>query len=297
MTANADFTLDQLRVLVAIADEGSFKKAAESLGRVQGAVSYNVDALETQLGIALFEKVGRRLVLTDAGRGILREARGVLGQADELAARALEFGGGLEPSLSLSVDVLFPPDLLARAITLFQEEFPTVQLHLGTGILGHVVHQVMTGAADLGVSGTEDVPASLSCTATRSVDLWCVVSPRHPLAQVKGSIRDEELGKHVHLVLSDGSDARSASLGIHAPRRWSVGDLETRLSLLVAGLGWSRMPHERIITPLKKKQLVRIFPARWGKRPSKVQLRVLQRNAEQLGPAGSWLHGHFAEMA
>ena len=101
-------TLDQLRVLAVVADEGSFSAAARVLGRAQSVISYTVGQLEAQLGLALFERGGRAPVLTEAGRALVADARRVGGLVQELRARALALRQGTEAEVSLAVDVMFP---------------------------------------------------------------------------------------------------------------------------------------------------------------------------------------------
>src|SRR3954469_22329001 len=124
-------TLDQLRVLIAIADSGSFSAAAGRLARAQSAVSHAVAALEAALGFPLFEREGRRPVLTDAGRTMLADARAVVGRAEELRERAKSIADDVEPELSLAVDMFFPVDVLTESLNALQAAFPllTVTVH------------------------------------------------------------------------------------------------------------------------------------------------------------------------
>lgn len=82
-------TLDQLRIFLAVADEGSFNGAARKLGRAVSVVSYGIGAIEAQLGVKLFNREGsRRPELTEAGRALVADARAVIDDADGLMARA-----------------------------------------------------------------------------------------------------------------------------------------------------------------------------------------------------------------
>src|ERR1700728_1559707 len=101
-------TLDQLHVLAAVAEAGSFSAAARQLNRAQSVISYTIANLEAQLGVALFARDGRRSVLTEAGRTLVADARRVGRLVDELRARAAALRRGLEAELGLAVDVLFP---------------------------------------------------------------------------------------------------------------------------------------------------------------------------------------------
>src|SRR3954464_15256501 len=99
-------TLTQLRVLIAVAETGSFSGAARRLGRVQSAISQTVQALEETLGLALFERSGKTPVVTEAGRAIVDEARQVIRHAGALRQRADAIADGVEPELTLAVDAV-----------------------------------------------------------------------------------------------------------------------------------------------------------------------------------------------
>lgn len=93
-------TLDQLRVFLAVAEQGSFSAAARRLRRAQSAVSYAIANLERILGVLLFEREGRTPSLTEAGRSLLGETKAIHGQVEQLTARARSMGQGVEPRLA-----------------------------------------------------------------------------------------------------------------------------------------------------------------------------------------------------
>src|ERR1700734_3473703 len=98
-------SLDQLRNFIAAVDEGSFSAAGRHLARAQSVVSQTLANLEGQLGVRLFDRTGRIPALTDAGRALLPDARGVAGAVDAFKARARGLAGGLEAELPFAVDV------------------------------------------------------------------------------------------------------------------------------------------------------------------------------------------------
>ena len=131
-------TLDQLRVFLLVAEQGSFSAAARSLRRAQSAVSYAIANLERVLGVLLFEREGRTPSLTEAGRSLLSETRLIHGQVEQLTARARSMAQGVEPQLALAVDVMFPMSALVEAVGAFREEFPAVSLVLHVEALGGI---------------------------------------------------------------------------------------------------------------------------------------------------------------
>src|SRR3977135_2332174 len=112
-------SLDQLRSFIAAVDEGSFSAAARRLRRAQSAVSELVSSLEDQTGVMLFDRSGRYPKLTSEGAVLLADARGIVAGVDFMKARAKGIAAGLEPELSVVIDVCFP----IAAITEAAKEF------------------------------------------------------------------------------------------------------------------------------------------------------------------------------
>ncbi len=116
-------TLDQLRVLVAIAEAGSFSAAGRELRRAQSAISQAVSNLEAIQGVELFDRRGHRPRLTDVGRVLVDQARSVLASATRFEAIAASTRAGVEPELTIAIDPLAP---MARSNspTLGHPKFP-----------------------------------------------------------------------------------------------------------------------------------------------------------------------------
>jgi DNA-binding transcriptional LysR family regulator len=106
MTGRNPITIDILEILDTIDRRGSFAKAAEELNKATSAISYGIQKLEEQLDIALFQRQGRRSVLTPAGRLVLEEGRKILNTTARLADRAKEVATGWEPRIRIAVESL-----------------------------------------------------------------------------------------------------------------------------------------------------------------------------------------------
>src|ERR1700677_780965 len=181
-------TLDQLHVLTAVVEAGSFSAAARRLHRAQSVISYTITNLEAQLGVELFARDGRRPVLTAAGRALIADARRVGRLVDEMRARAAALRRGLEAELGLAVDVMFPTARLVAALDDFSREYPTVGLRLRIEALGGVAQLVLDGACQLGVSGwVASLPDALERRSIGEVRLIPVAAPTHPLARDQAS--------------------------------------------------------------------------------------------------------------
>src|ERR1700742_1988938 len=151
-------TLDQLRTFIAAADEHSFSAAGRRLGRAQSVVSQTLANLEGQLGVRLFTRDGRYPLLTAEGKALLADARAVASSMDLFKARARGLAGGLEPELSVVVDVMFPTDVLTGAVAAFQAEFPNTPLRISVEGLGAVIEPVLGGRCAFRIRGALAAP-------------------------------------------------------------------------------------------------------------------------------------------
>jgi DNA-binding transcriptional LysR family regulator len=286
--ANA-LSLDQLRVLLAIVETGSFSAAARRLRRTQGAVSYHVAALESQLGVPVFDRSGRLPALTPAGSAVVAHARQVLASLDALRSVAWGMSTGLEARLSLAVNILHPQPQLARHLEAFAQAFPSVHVLLHTGILHAAGRAVREGHSQLGILSYVDLGPDLVVAPCDTVTLVPVVAPSHPLGQVAEPVDDETLQSHLHLVLVDDEPDRPDVVGFPSTRRWRVNDAALRLELLRAGIGWARMPRHMVEADLATGVLVPVRARRWQDRQTEVDLYVACVRGATLGPAGQWL--------
>src|SRR6185312_1092083 len=208
-------TLDQLRVLVAVAETGSFSAAARRLGRVQSAISQTVQSLESALGIAVFERAGKTPTLSDAGRVILDDARHLLRGADTLRARAESIAADVEPELTLAIDAIFPSAILMASLKALSAAHPCLPVTLYTEALGAAEQRLRDGAARLGIysliptGGARDFETEFLA----AIPLVPVVAADHPLAAAPGPLARDVLEGHVQLILTDRSSLSAGMSG------------------------------------------------------------------------------------
>ncbi|MDB6178310.1 LysR substrate-binding domain-containing protein [Paracoccus sp. Z330] len=175
-------TLEQLRIFIAVAERQHMTQAAASLNLTQSATSAAIAALEQRHAVRLFDRVGRRIVLTDAGRQFLNEARAVLGRAEQaerlLADLAQLRRGTLRLGASQTVANYWLPEVMQR----FHRDHPGFSLSLETGNTQEIAAMVLGATIDLGfVEGIVDMPA-LSLTELTGDEMALVVAPDHPWA-------------------------------------------------------------------------------------------------------------------
>ncbi|RUU31838.1 LysR family transcriptional regulator, partial [Mesorhizobium sp. M6A.T.Ce.TU.002.03.1.1] len=252
-------TLDQLQILVAVADTGSFSAAGRKLNRAQSVISYAIANLEAQLGLKLFEREGtREPQLTDVGRATLEDARRMVGMLQRIRSRVDGHKQGLEAEVSMSVDVTLPLPVLVRVLKAFEAQFPTVMLRLHIGSLGLILDHVVGGQADLGVGGILG-EADVNLLRIGFTTLVPAAAPSHPLALLPRPVPLEEVREHIQLVVSDQSErTRGRDYGVFAYRTWRLTDVRTKHALMREGLGWGGLPRWLIADDLASGRLVEL---------------------------------------
>lgn len=291
----ANPTLDQLQLFLAVAESGSFSAAGRRLKRAQSVVSYQIANLEAQLGYKLFEREGtREPVLTAAGRATLEDARRMAEVLQSIRSRAEGFNQGIEAEIALSVDVALPMPVLVTALKAFELKFPTVTLHLYIGSLGLIVDNVVSGLADFGIGGHPGAPEvrSVKIGVTSIVP---VAAPDHPLARYQGPVPEDALRDHIQIVVSDQSDrTRNRNFNVFARRTWRVTDMRAKHAMMRDGLGWGGLPRWLVAEDLASGRLVELnleaYPESWG------AMFAMHRADRSPGPATTWLIEHLTEL-
>jgi DNA-binding transcriptional LysR family regulator len=281
-------SIDQLLVLLAVVETGSFTAAAKRLGRATSAISYAIDTLEQQLALSLFDRgTTRKPKLTQHGEAIVSEARAVAHSMETLRARVRGFRDELEPEVSLAVDSMLPGGRLTALLREFHAQFPTVPIRLFVETLGGVERVVRNGHARIGVGSQ----LHMDMTGFRRIDIKGVqvipvAAPDHPLAQANGAV-PPQARDFVQLVLSEQPAAESRDFGVVSLNTWRIGDQAARHKLLLAGLGWGGMPEPIVRADIETGRLVRLNLPDW--RGGEYTMQAIHKTDTPPGPAARWL--------
>ena len=288
-------TLDQMRVLVAVADAGSFSAAARSLGRVQSAISQSIQTLEATLGLVLFDRSGKTPRLTDAGQALVGDARGLILGARAFRARAQSMVEDVEPELTLAVDAMFPIPLLMESLKSLRVNFPLLPATVYTEALGGSEQRLREGAARLAIYPmAPQNPCDLTAEFMTRIRLTPVVAADHPLAALPEPLPREALEPHVQLVLTDRTPlTQNLSWGNVSRRIWRFADLSTRLEFLLAGFGWCNMPDHMVTQDIAAGRLKKLEIANWDE--TTLPVYVVHERGRSPGRAGRWLIADLRE--
>jgi DNA-binding transcriptional LysR family regulator len=293
---DANPTLDQLQVFIAVAEHGGFSAAARKLNRSQSVISYTIANLEAQLQVSLFERKGTRQPrLTEAGSAMLEDSRRVVAGLQGLRAKARGLSEGLEGEISLAVDVTVPDPALIGVLKDFQQQYPSVGLHLHVGALGAVFDLISARQADIGIAGQpmlrDDLVIATEIGTTAMVP---VAAPGHPLAKAKPPVPLEIAREHVQLVVTDLTErTRGKDFGVVSFKTWRLTDIGMKHALILAGLGWGGLPASMVHHDLAAGRLVALDLPSYPivARP----LFVLHHSARPPGPATRWMIERFRE--
>ncbi|MBN9234600.1 MULTISPECIES: LysR family transcriptional regulator [Phyllobacteriaceae] len=292
----ANPTLDQLQVFLAVAETGSFSRAARHLNRAQSVISYTIANLEGQLELKLFTREGtREPTLTAEGKAMLADARRMIGVLQDIRARADGLKRGLEAELAIAVDVTVPSPALVRTLAAFEVEFPSVSLKLNVGALGVIWDQLAQRLSDLSFGGQpQTLGDELVSVRVGDASMTPVAAPGHPLATYQGRVPLSEVREHIQLVVSDVSKiTEGKEFSVFAYRTWRMTDMSTKRDLILSGLGWGGLPTWMILEDVSAGRLKILDLEPYPERP--YPLHAFYRADTPPGPAGSWLIERFKE--
>ena len=284
-------SLDQLRTFIAAVDEGSFSAASRRLLRSQSVVSETISNLEQQIGVQLFDRSGRYPKLTPAGLTILGDARSIITGVDLLKARAKGMSAGLEPELSVVIDVFYPIDAITQVAKEFRQHYPGVPLRIYVEALGGAIQPIFDGRCSIGIVGSLPfIPDTLTNERLPGIAFFMVAAHDHPLSSYKGKmIPKEVLAKHTQIVLTDRSDLSSGrEFGVMSPATWRLADLFAKHHFLLNGLGWGGMPLHVVRKDLEEGRLS-VLPIEEVPPDGLIlPMSVVWQTKSPPGPAGRW---------
>ncbi|MFC1674226.1 LysR family transcriptional regulator, partial [Pseudomonadota bacterium] len=253
-------TLRQLETFKAVARHQSFTRAAEEMNLTQPAVSMQIKQLESQLEQPLFEQMGKKIFLTEAGREVRQYARGILQQVDDLEAALASMKGLERGTLKISVATTahyFAPMLLS----IFYKRYPGVDVKLDVTNRESLLAQLENNEVDMVVMGRPPEEIDVESGAFMENPLVLIAPANHPFALEK-SIQIKRLENEVFLVREEGSGTRKAmevffdQHGIPLNTGMVVSSDEAIKQSVQAGLGLGIMSREAVQNELALGQLI-----------------------------------------
>ncbi len=236
--------LSQLKAFLAVAQDRSFSRAAEKLYLTQPAVSKQIQALEEGLGMRLFDRVGRSILLTEAGNILQDHAHIVFQTLEEARETITQLRGLQRGHLRISAASTIGTYMLPQPLGELKAQFPGIEISLAITNKARVVQQVLNHEVELGFVGPPVEPAELEREEYLLDELVLILAPTHRLAREE-SVGVAELAEEVFILREQGSGTREImeeELGrvhLSLKKAMELGSTEAIKQAVAANLGVS----------------------------------------------------------
>tara|TARA_R110001592_G_scaffold61017_1_gene185823 strand:+ start:5206 stop:6102 length:897 start_codon:yes stop_codon:yes gene_type:complete len=244
--------IEILEILDAIDRRGSFAKAAEELNKATSALSYATQKLEEQLSITIFQREGRRSVLTPAGQVILEDGRVILNATKLLAEKAKEVATGWEPKLRIALESTINHEIFFNILNTFLHEHESLEIDISESVLNGGWEALEHDRIDLLVGAPGPVPQQKGFRAVgiESSDMIPVIAKIHPQSHLINDPKtlDSLLPSLRRVVTHDTSTVNIArNIGLSVGKRiLYVQTIDQKIQAQLAGLGIGHLPKHRI---------------------------------------------------
>ena len=247
--------LTQMRDMVAVVERGSLRAAARHLGLAQPALTRSIGALERELGITLFERAARGMVLTPAGKQFHRRASAVTNEVRRAKEDFEQTDGDMKGTVTVGLSIMPHMGILPEALPVFRRRYPLVRLKIIEGLYPAMEAGLQDGSIDfyLGASPRGEPAGGLVCETLLQNTRTVIGRRDHPLA---GARSIKELGKAEWATTTIDFDAATDLNELFAKYKMSppVITLQTHSALSV-------------IVALSSCDLLAILPAQWNEFP------------------------------
>lgn len=277
-------TLEQWLAFKTVVELGGFTAAAEQLNRSQSTVSYSIAKLQKQLGVKLIKMDGKRCELTDIGRKLLNDVVPLLQQFENVEQKAHFLSQGIEANIHLSLESIFPKDVLFQAIARFSELYPMTQVHLHERIR---LQPSDDGSCDLAISVSE--AGLLPGPKLLEVKLISVAQAQHPVfTEHREPIANETLLQYKQIYYQRIGQEMTLMANINQ-QHWAVNSVESAIAAIKAKICYGSLPEHSVAPFLASGELREI--KQQTQTEYSIPLYLLVKNKLSAGPATQ----HLAE--
>ncbi|AUS08482.1 LysR family transcriptional regulator [Laceyella sacchari] len=277
----------QLKTFKAVAERGGFTRAAEELGYAQSSVTAQIQALEEELDTLLFDRLGKRIVLTEAGKRLLVYATELLRMHDEAIDRVRSYA---EPRGKLTIGS--PESIAAFRLTdvilTYKRKYPQVNLVVKPGLCLEMSHLVRSGEIDVAFTMLQKplVEPDMHLETLVWEKMALVAAPDHPLARLE-RVEASDLIDQSFLHTEAGCSYRSSfelALRKHGvvPKGEEFWSIEAIKNGVYAGLGIALLPMITVREELLSGKLVRL---NWDDQECRVCTQMIYHRDKWLSPA------------
>lgn len=241
--------LRHLSYFIAVADQLSFSKAAEGLRVAQPAISQQIRALERELGAQLFDRVGKRVSLTEAGRALLPHARQIIAAVEAAENEVHERNSLTRGTASLGAPPTVSTHLLPDQLLRFKRKHPGLEVTLREAGTETLLQLIEVGQLDLAIVAADRLPDIVESVPLLEEEYVLAVSAQHPLRRAaRKMVRLADLAAEAFILFPEGYRLREVTLsacrraGFEPKVALDGGAMQSALEFVAAGLGVALMP-------------------------------------------------------
>jgi LysR family hydrogen peroxide-inducible transcriptional activator len=239
--------IHQLRYFVAVAEEGSFSRAAAKVRVAQPSLSQQIRKLEAEVGQPLFDRLPRSVVLTEAGRCLLEYARQILASIGDARRCVDELKGKIAGDVAVGAIPTIAPYVLPELVVTFQQHYPDVTLHIVEDVTAGIVRRIEAGELDVALASTCQKSPSLGVEPVGAEPLLALVPAAHSLARQSVITFDDLKSQRFLLLhemhcLSQQVHHQLESRRLHPEIALAGSQLSTIANMVAAGIGVSIVP-------------------------------------------------------
>lgn len=239
--------LRHLVYFLAVAERLNFSRAADALHVAQPAISQQIQALEKELGTKLFDRMGRKVALTQAGQALLPHARRILTAVEAAEQDVRELGALTRGMVSLGAPSTVSSHVLPARLTEFKRLYPGLEVTLREAGTQSLLAMIEKGELDLAIAVTDVLPGHVEVLPLREETYVLAVNAHHPLAK-RRTVRLADLANEAFILFPEGYKLREVTLnacrqaGFEPKVALDGGATQSALEFVAAGLGVAIVP-------------------------------------------------------
>lgn len=294
MTNGLQFDLEDLRVFAAVAEQGNLTRGAQQVNLAPSSTSHRIATLEQALGTTLFVRLPRGVQLTPAGESLLRHARQILAQVQQLNADLAPHAHGVRGHVRLWANTHATHTYLPEDLAAYLRDHPSVSVTLEERPSPEIVMAVAKGEVELGLVAGEMTGVDVRFMPYRTDRLVLIVPPHSPWAEQQSLsfaevLREPFVMLHVGSAIHTFTVNAAAALGHSLDVRIQVRSFEAVIRMVAAGVGVGLVPRSALRAIERTEVAVLDLAEPWAER----NLQVCLSNSRPVGTYAQLLIAHL----
>jgi LysR family transcriptional regulator, carnitine catabolism transcriptional activator len=287
-----------IRAFLAVTRHANFTRAAQELHVSQSALTVQIQQLEEALGVKLFDRNKRRVVLTDAGRQVLDPLQRLVIDTEAIVSQTREIAGLRRGIISVALLPSIASGILAEVLQRFNAAYPGIVTRIHDVVAASVIEQVRKEEVDFGIGMLTRADKELTATPLFTDRLFAFLPTNHPLSS-RTTVSFLQISQYPLVLTGTDSSVRALvenalqNSSIHATPTYEVNYMSTSLSLVRAGFGIAILP-EHADSMGSASGLVKLPITR----PAiNRHIQIIRRKGKSLSPAAIKLEEVFQKVA